>query len=315
VDNVRPLDRGDDILLSICIPTYNRAEYLKKTLDSIVNQEGFAEHCEIVISDNCSPDNTAEVVDTFMAQYKNIRYYRNDTNVGELNFVRVMDLARGKYIKLNGDKIGFCETGLTRLIGYLQQIDVAVVFLINCQKDLKEKGMISCTTFDEFVQKVSYWSTWMSGIILRKSDYQTLEGKERAIGSFLIQTDIMFRIIGSSQSTQIINELLLFEQPIENKGGYNLFEVFVNNYLSLYDYYLKTGLLSQKTYKNEKIYLLYHFVFPWYTMIVLRKKFQFEVTRANKIIIHHYSSFPQLFVYPFYLLRKSFGHLISMNKK
>lgn len=48
-------------LLSICIPTYNRAEYLRRTLDSIVSQEDFDSNCEIVTSDNSYTDNTEGV--------------------------------------------------------------------------------------------------------------------------------------------------------------------------------------------------------------------------------------------------------------
>ena len=54
-------------LLSICIPTYNRCSYLKKTLESIVSQKIFetTDLVEIVISDNCSSDGTADVCKIF----------------------------------------------------------------------------------------------------------------------------------------------------------------------------------------------------------------------------------------------------------
>ena len=59
-------------LLSICIPTYNRAEYLKKTLESIVWQRDFlSKDVEVVISDNCSTDDTASVVAKFVEKYPN----------------------------------------------------------------------------------------------------------------------------------------------------------------------------------------------------------------------------------------------------
>jgi len=49
-------------LLSICIPTYNRAEYLAKSLDTLVCLPEFnSSEVEVVISDNASTDNTQEV--------------------------------------------------------------------------------------------------------------------------------------------------------------------------------------------------------------------------------------------------------------
>lgn len=57
-------------LLSICIPTYNRSQYLKETIDSIIGQEEFkSENVEIVISDNCSTDDTEIVCKKYIEQY------------------------------------------------------------------------------------------------------------------------------------------------------------------------------------------------------------------------------------------------------
>ena len=60
-------------ILSICIPTYNRAALLKKTLDSIVNQKRFidTDDVEIIISDNCSQDNTEKLSMLYVHRYKN----------------------------------------------------------------------------------------------------------------------------------------------------------------------------------------------------------------------------------------------------
>ena len=65
-------------LLSICIPTYNRAEYLEKSLDSLVNQENFSQ-IEVVISDNASTDATSDVCRKFTERYPNIFYTETRT--------------------------------------------------------------------------------------------------------------------------------------------------------------------------------------------------------------------------------------------
>lgn len=68
-------------ILSICIPTYNREKYLKRLLDSIVNQDFFSDHIEIVINDWPSIDNTKELVSFYQKKYKNIKYFRNNKAV------------------------------------------------------------------------------------------------------------------------------------------------------------------------------------------------------------------------------------------
>jgi len=70
-----------EIKLSIAIPTYNGETTIRVTLDSIVPQ---LEDCvEIVISDNASSDETAEIVREYRAKYPVIRYSRNDEALGQ----------------------------------------------------------------------------------------------------------------------------------------------------------------------------------------------------------------------------------------
>jgi glycosyltransferase involved in cell wall biosynthesis len=82
-------------LVSIGIPTYNRANsYLKYALRSAVNQT--YKNIEIIVSDNCSPDNTEMVVEEF--NDPRIRYYRQKENIGPLNNRNFcLEQARGEY--------------------------------------------------------------------------------------------------------------------------------------------------------------------------------------------------------------------------
>jgi glycosyltransferase involved in cell wall biosynthesis len=91
-------------LLSICIPTYNRAPYLRETLECLgAALKGFEDEVEVIVSDNASPDHTQEVLAEFESRIPNFRHSRNSVNIGEMNFFRVMHLARGKYIWILGD--------------------------------------------------------------------------------------------------------------------------------------------------------------------------------------------------------------------
>ena len=58
-------------VLSICIPTRNRCHLLRLSLESLTRQPIFSntDAVEIVVSDNASDDETAEVVDKFIKKY------------------------------------------------------------------------------------------------------------------------------------------------------------------------------------------------------------------------------------------------------
>lgn len=88
-------------LVTIAIPTYNRANgYLRQAIRAALSQT--YPEIEIIISDNCSTDNTGEIV----KEYKDsrIRYFRQGHNIGmNNNFNFCIEKARGKYFLLLPD--------------------------------------------------------------------------------------------------------------------------------------------------------------------------------------------------------------------
>jgi phenylacetate-coenzyme A ligase PaaK-like adenylate-forming protein/2-polyprenyl-3-methyl-5-hydroxy-6-metoxy-1,4-benzoquinol methylase/glycosyltransferase involved in cell wall biosynthesis len=82
--------------VSILIPTYNRAQYLKKAIDSAISQT--YPHIEIVVLDDCSTDNTAEAVKVY-SNIRNFKYIRNEQNIGFIrNWNRAVLSSCGEYI-------------------------------------------------------------------------------------------------------------------------------------------------------------------------------------------------------------------------
>ncbi len=92
------------IKLSICIPTYNRALYLKNCLNSIARSNLQSEfEYEICVSNNNSSDETEAVVQAAQKNM-NIKYRRNSSNLGiARNFLNVVDMAEGEFAWLLGD--------------------------------------------------------------------------------------------------------------------------------------------------------------------------------------------------------------------
>ena len=84
-------------LVSVCIPAYNNAEYIKDTIDSILNQT--YQKIELVIVDDNSKDNTYELIREIGDE--RIKLYHNDKNLGMSgNWNRCLSLCTGKYAKL-----------------------------------------------------------------------------------------------------------------------------------------------------------------------------------------------------------------------
>jgi len=101
--------------LSICIPTYNRSSCLKELLDSIIAQ-GLPE-IEVVISDDASSDNTAEIAEAYRDRIAKFTYLRQTENIGlDRNFLAVTAAATGDYLWLMGDDDRIEPGGARRVI-------------------------------------------------------------------------------------------------------------------------------------------------------------------------------------------------------
>jgi|GEM_PF-1634228 len=86
-------------LVSICIPVYNGGAYLNDTLESIINQT--YENIEIIISDNCSTDNTKEICLKYQMSDNRIKYFRNDNNIGYCsNINNAVSKSKGEIIAI-----------------------------------------------------------------------------------------------------------------------------------------------------------------------------------------------------------------------
>jgi glycosyltransferase involved in cell wall biosynthesis len=79
--------------VSICIPAYNRKEYLRHTLDSVFAQT--YKDYEVIVVDDGSTDGTQEMVSN--TGY-NVRYYWQENRGEPATCNRLIELAEGKYV-------------------------------------------------------------------------------------------------------------------------------------------------------------------------------------------------------------------------
>lgn len=88
---------GNARRVSICVPTYRGAAFLPATIESVLSQT--YPHWELWIVDDCSPDETADIVTRYPDP--RVRYARNERNLRpQGNWNRCLELAEGEYFKL-----------------------------------------------------------------------------------------------------------------------------------------------------------------------------------------------------------------------
>lgn len=83
-------------LVSIIMPSYNTAQFIKETIESVLKQT--YSHWELIIIDDCSNDNTDEVVKEYLYDGR-IHYIKNEVNYGAaVSRNRALKEAKGKWI-------------------------------------------------------------------------------------------------------------------------------------------------------------------------------------------------------------------------
>lgn len=88
--------------ISVVVPVYKTQRYLRKCLDSILNQT--YPNIEIVVVNDCSPDDSAEICREYAEKYDQVKYIELEHNVG-------LSSARNAGIEVaTGDYLGFVDS-------------------------------------------------------------------------------------------------------------------------------------------------------------------------------------------------------------
>ena len=182
-------------LVSVGIPTYNRPDGLRRTLECITGQT--YKNLEIIVSDNCSPGpGTEAVVREFMARDSRIQYYRQGENKGPtFNFKFVLEKATGEYFMWAADDDEWESHFIYRLLDFLiQNTNVAVSMC----------GIKRIDDFDNIIDIIHYR-------VLLQSDYNQFR-----LAFFAASHDVIVYYINGLYRTKLLKK---FSKYLDNTFG------------------------------------------------------------------------------------------------
>ena len=110
------------IKLSVCVITYNQGAFIPDMIEGILSQETDFD-IEVIISDDCSTDNTSELLREYSQKYSIIKWLRNDSNLGPtLNFAKALQNCRGEYIAIcEGDDYWIDSYKLQKQVDFIEE--------------------------------------------------------------------------------------------------------------------------------------------------------------------------------------------------
>lgn len=179
--------------LSILVPTFNRADLLKRCLESILVFE--SDRFEVLVANNASEDHTSEVLESF--DDPRLRYWRNPRNLGPgQNILDLLQASKGEWIFLLTDDDFLLPGALARLMELLSsepEIGVVLSTLLYVDTDGNRDSIYQfyprteklAAGFDALFNMV--WAAHIFSRITLKREWVDLEGGVKHLPSLYPQ--------------------------------------------------------------------------------------------------------------------------------
>lgn len=184
-------------LVSVLITAWNRENYLPETIQSVL--ESNFQNFEIIVSDDCSADNTVAVANKFAESDSRVKVYRNDKNLGDYNNRnKAASYATGKYLKyLDSDDKIYPDTLEIMVKGMEECPDAAFAFTaahIHLTRPSLNYPILFTPeeSFREHFLNNGFFYSGPSSVIIRKTVFDEFHGFSGR--RFMSDLELMFKM-------------------------------------------------------------------------------------------------------------------------
>ena len=315
------------MILSICIPTYNRVKFLKVCLQNLLPQIiPYKDEVEVIVIDNCSIDETQQLVNDFIKEYSFIKYYRNVKNLGYTgNQIKAYTLSNGFYTAFLSDDDVYLDTLLNKLLkiiykkkyifialnyyGFKNNFNVIYSSNFAPEKNIEFERAYDILNYDS----VGHWSgfiinTELAQLTLKKVlTLKTLVEFEKNRG---LIGEMIHRALPSTKSPSFFFGERLLAVNIPKEVDYDIFHhLFIDDY----KFYLQ---LYKEKYINEKdLFYRKQLILSKLTKTIITRLFQYNNIEVHNIkneldilfkddLIYNKKIKPYFFIMNFYLIKQ-----------
>lgn len=279
-----------NIKVSVIIPSYNHAQFVKKTINSILCQT--LKSLEVIIIDDCSTDNSLSEINSI--KDKRIKKFFLNENIGTVKAINLgISKAIGKYIAIVGSDDIWEKDKLEKQINILENDkDIGACFSWANVVDENDQIQKMCSTInsDIFLQKNRTQGQWLryffenanclchSSSLIRKEVYNNL-GNYNLVYRQLHDFEYWIRIINKYKIFIIQEPLVKYRRIVKSNNSvsgmtlenvirsvnetYNIwldyFSLYINDEIfveAFKDKLIKKGNLSSEELICEKFFIL-----------------------------------------------------------
>ena len=273
------------IKISICIPQYNRIEYLKINLKKIDLQKDA--NLEVIISDDASTDNTATQIAELQKSYRYpLTYHKFEKNVGyDKNLRKSMELASGDYCFILGNDDTLADDFvINRLTLFLENNNFPDVGFCNSADyldvtNIQIRAQQTSNIGSGIEIALKYYSSFsfVAGIIFKKSAFDSVN-TSKLDGSIYVQIYLATLIIIRGGCLFTIKEpMVLKDIRVNNeiansyldtlpkaKSDYKVLNAGLPSYANVCAMAFKDAGLNGTKYYYKIIKRIYQFTYPFW---------------------------------------------------
>lgn len=257
-------------LLTIAIPTYNRADCLKLLLNSILKQlekkEELISDLEILICDNNSTDETSFFLEEKIKSGSNIKYLKNSQNMGaSSNVFKCFQETESRYIWIIGDDDLPLVGSIELVVELLTKEKPDIVYLpakwkhgdlgVYSNTLVTNTKTSSCNSLDLIAfagSQVTFISSW----IINKETYNKLPSNnpEKYINTSFPHLEWILNLCIYGKKLIAVKKYWLIARG-GSSSGYNVLDVFTKEYLDIVNQMYDPTSESRKILIDNMLYL------------------------------------------------------------
>lgn len=228
-------------LLSILIPTYNRAALLDLSLNSLINSIKKFD-VEIIVCDNASNDNTSYIVESYIKNFPCLRYYRQAENLGyDRNVMSCLNYSNADYIWILGDAYRIDSNELSTIINILEQRSYSAV-VVNAKNRIKNIPSKIYEDPSMLLADLGWHMTLLNSCVF-SCEFIKNNNIKRYFNTYFLHFGLIFEHLATLDDMKVLwysenviydTEFDLTKGNIRNGGWFNtLFRTFSTNYFCI----------------------------------------------------------------------------------
>lgn len=161
-------------LVSIVLPIYNGEKYMRKSIQSVLDQS--YKNWELLILDDCSTDRTSEIAKEYILVDSRIKYFKNEENLRlPRNLNKGFSLSKGEYLTWTSDDNMYKFDAIEKMVNALENSKAEFVYA-------------SCRIIDEDDKEIEY-------IMVNGNGNKQIVGSN-PVGACFMYTRNVYEVIG-----------------------------------------------------------------------------------------------------------------------